>query len=208
VQDHQTPNKVTRRRILSLIAGSTCFAVQSRVPLFATPSGASHLRSQAHAAAVLKTSSPAFFNEHQLDTIAGLAELIIPADQHSPGARAAGVDQFINEIVAVSEEATQKLWTDGLKALDELARLASGQEFLHCSEKQQLELLTQISQREASPETLEERFFVALKQSAIDGYYLSEIGIHEEMEYQGNTVLAEFPGCIHEEHTGGCKAGQ
>jgi hypothetical protein len=48
--------------------------------------------------------------------------------------------------------------------------------------------------------TLEERFFVAVKQSTVDGYYLSDVGIHQELQYQGNAVLAEFPGCTHEEH--------
>ncbi len=34
----------------------------------------------------------------------------------------------------------------------------------------------------------------------IDGYYTSAIGIHKELEYKGNTALAEFPGCTHPEH--------
>jgi hypothetical protein len=34
----------------------------------------------------------------------------------------------------------------------------------------------------------------------IDGYYTSKIGIHQELEYQGNTALAEFEGCTHPEH--------
>jgi hypothetical protein len=39
-----------------------------------------------------------------------------------------------------------------------------------------------------------------VKQSTVDGYYLSDVGIHQELKYQGNEVLAEFPGCTHEEH--------
>jgi len=205
VQDYWTRNKISRRRMLSLIAGSTYYAAQGHVPLAATPSCAAHLHGQVKAATVLKTPTPTFFNKHQLDTIAALAEMIIPADQHSPGAKAAGVDQFINEIVAVSEESIQKLWTEGLTALDQAAKLASGKEFLQCSAEQQLSVLTQISQREEHPETLEERFFVAIKQSTIDGYYLSEVGIHQDLEYQGNIALPEFPGCPHEMHRGGDK---
>ena len=82
-----------------------------------------------------------------------------------------------------------------------MAKRASGKEFLLCNAEQQLDVLTKISQREEHPETLEERFFVALKQSTIDGYYLSEVGIHQDLEYQGNVALAEFPGCTHERHT-------
>lgn len=203
MQDHRKGNKISRRTMLSFIAGSTCYAMQGRDLLAATSACTSHLHSPAKAAAVLKTPSATIFNKHQQDTIAALAEIIIPRDQHSPGAKAAGVEQFIDEIVAVSEKVTQKLWTDGLAALDELAKRASGKEFLLCNADQQLDVLTKISQREERPETLEERFFVALKQSTIDGYYLSEVGIHQDLEYQGNVALAEFPGCTHEKHTGG-----
>ena len=205
MEDQWTWSKISRRKMLSLIAGSTYYAVQVRVPLAATPSCASHLHGQVKVATAPKTSSPMFFNQHQLDTIAALAEIIIPADEHSPGAKAAGVDQFIAEIVAVSEEATQKLWTEGLVALDELSKLASGKEFLRCSAEQQRDRVIKISQREDHPETLEERFFVAMKQSTIDGYYLSEVGIHQDLEYQGNIAVAEFPGCTHEEHASGRK---
>jgi hypothetical protein len=38
-------------------------------------------------------------------------------------------------------------------------------------------------------------FFVNTKQSTVHGYYTSEIGIHKELQYKGNTLLAEFVGC-------------
>jgi hypothetical protein len=43
--------------------------------------------------------------------------------------------------------------------------------------------------------TPRERFFVAAKHATIHGYYTSEIGIHKELRYKGNTLLAEFAGC-------------
>jgi len=48
--------------------------------------------------------------------------------------------------------------------------------------------------READPKTDGERFFVELKGWTTFGYYTSRIGIHDEMEYKGNTLLAEFSG--------------
>jgi hypothetical protein len=38
-------------------------------------------------------------------------------------------------------------------------------------------------------------FFTDTKQATIHGYYTSEIGIHQELRYQGNKLLAEFVGC-------------
>ena len=33
-----------------------------------------------------------------------------------------------------------------------------------------------------------------LKSWTVRGYYTSKVGIHDEMEYKGNTMLAEFAG--------------
>jgi hypothetical protein len=38
-------------------------------------------------------------------------------------------------------------------------------------------------------------FFLIAKQATIHGYYTSEIGIHKELRYKGNQLLAEFVGC-------------
>jgi hypothetical protein len=40
-----------------------------------------------------------------------------------------------------------------------------------------------------------EVFFANTKQATIHGYYTSEIGIHRELRYKGNQLLAEFVGC-------------
>jgi hypothetical protein len=41
-----------------------------------------------------------------------------------------------------------------------------------------------------------ETFFANTKQATIHGYYTSEIGIHKELRYKGNQVIAEFVGCV------------
>ena len=40
-----------------------------------------------------------------------------------------------------------------------------------------------------------EKFFITAKQATIHAYYTSEIGIHKELRYKGNQILAEFVGC-------------
>ena len=40
----------------------------------------------------------------------------------------------------------------------------------------------------------------AVKRATVDGYYMSKIGIHKELDYQGNAVLLDFEGSQHEEH--------
>jgi hypothetical protein len=47
---------------------------------------------------------------------------------------------------------------------------------------------------EKEPKTEEEKFFRELKSTTIHGYYTSEIGIHQEMEYKGNVLQQEYAG--------------
>jgi gluconate 2-dehydrogenase subunit 3-like protein len=44
-----------------------------------------------------------------------------------------------------------------------------------------------------------ETFFANTKQATIHGYYTSEIGIHKDLRYKGNQILAEFTGCLTED---------
>ena len=47
----------------------------------------------------------------------------------------------------------------------------------------------------ARPRPPLEAFFADTKRATIHGYYTSEIGIHKELRYKGNQILAEFVGC-------------
>ena len=189
-------NKISRRRVLSVISGSVCAAIE--------------LPRTGHAAAVLSSpfaipqhtsgTSTAIFAQPQMETIATLCELIIPADQHSPGARAARVDQYIDDIVRVSDAATQKQWIEGLAALDALAKRQYSAVFTACHPDHQAQLLETLSKGEDNPSTPEERFFETVKLATIAGYYNSDIGIHQDLQYQGNTFVLEFPGCTHAAH--------
>ena len=51
-----------------------------------------------------------------------------------------------------------------------------------------------MAQNEFHPKSEEEKFFAELKRRTVTAYYTSEIGIHKEMEYKGNTLLKEFAG--------------
>ena len=51
-----------------------------------------------------------------------------------------------------------------------------------------------MAQHEKEPRQPEELFFAKLKSRVVQAYYTSEIGIKQEMEYKGNSYLAEFSG--------------
>ncbi len=154
-------------------------------------------------AAELPPYKAKYFNAQQVRTLEALSETIIPADEHSPGARAARVWEYMDDLVADSDPTAKSFWTQGLAAIDRMAELEHGKKFAECTPGQQIALLENISQREENPATVEEKFFVEIKNATVDGYYTSAIGIQQELEYQGNTALPDFPGCTHEEHKAG-----
>jgi hypothetical protein len=141
-----------------------------------------------------------FFNADQMALIATISELIIPTDDHSKGAIAAEVPEFIDLMISESSAEAKKTWTDGLAAIDKLSLGKNDASFNKATKDQQIAILTEISKNEAKPQTLEERFFKTVKNMTIDGYYTSRIGIHDELQYKGNTYLKEFKGCTHPEH--------
>jgi hypothetical protein len=193
----------TRRRTLKVMVGSAAATLGFPIVIQAAAQATSHA---AHALALQKPAASyvlKYFNALQARTVEALSEVIIPADDHSPGAAAAKVYEYIDEIVSSSPDDAKKLWTEGLAGMDRLAMGQYGQEYAKCSESQQAALMVSISRNEDQPGTPEEKFFVVLKNATIDGYYTSSIGIHRDLEYQGNTMLLEFPGCAHKEHGNG-----
>ena len=88
----------------------------------------------------------------------------------------------------------------GIHRRNGVAQQEHGKNFEDCTADQHVALVERMSRNEDVPTRPEERFFVTAKRATIDGYYTSAIGIHQDLQYQGNTALAEFPGCTHPEH--------
>ena len=51
-----------------------------------------------------------------------------------------------------------------------------------------------MARNEEDPKKPEEQFFHRLKGRTAHAYYSSKIGIHQEIEYKGNSILEEFAG--------------
>jgi Gluconate 2-dehydrogenase subunit 3 len=126
-----------------------------------------------------------FFTTEENELLDQFMEMIIPADAHSPGAHAARVSLFADLMVATSGEAVQKQWRQGLKLMQAEAASSSLSEALAKS-----------AAHEGHPSTDLDHFFEVLKRMTVNGYYTSSVGIHQDLEYQGNTYLNAFPGCM------------
>jgi Gluconate 2-dehydrogenase subunit 3 len=136
-----------------------------------------------------------FFTRAEFAMVDELSEMIIPADDHSPGARAAKVASYIDKTLSETLEVeTKQRWRAGLKAIDSLAREAHGIRFMRAALEQRLAVLERIAQNETNPQKPEDKFFVELKSRVAHAYYTSKIGLRQELEYKGNTYLREFAG--------------
>ncbi len=136
-----------------------------------------------------------FFTPAELALVDELSELIIPTDEHSPGARAAKVAAFVDgQLAEAWEEKDRATWRDGLRLVDRISQETNARPFMEASTDQRIALLARMARNESKPQTPEELFFVELKSRVVHAYYSSEIGIKQEMEYKGNVFLQEFVG--------------
>ena len=174
--------KLDRREALKLAAGAA----------LARPV----LRGEAAAA----LSDGRFFKARELALLDELSECILPADAHSPGARAAGVAAFLDAQLAEKDPKypdwaeERKRAREHLAALDDLSRDMFAKGLLEVTADLRTAVVAKAASGEGEPKTPAEKAFKWVKERTAYAYYTSKIGIHEEMEYKGNTLLTEFSG--------------
>jgi hypothetical protein len=140
-------------------------------------------------------SSPLFFTDDEFRMLDILTELIIPSDDHSPGARATGVAAYIDRSLAEAYLPHEReSWRKGLSAINDLSVTIYQRHFNETNISRQIDLLTRIAKNERNPEIPAERFFIKLKSMTASVYYTTEIGIHQEIQYLGNTLLEQYAG--------------
>lgn len=134
---------------------------------------------------------------HQAETVAVLVDMIIP-DTDTPGARAAGVPQFIDLLLAEwVTEAERAPVMAGLADLDARSRKAFGADFVAGNETQRADVLRALEADErAAPQGAAAGmppFFASMKWVTAYGYFTSEVGAKQELHYE--TVPGAFDGC-------------
>ncbi|MBI1786054.1 MAG: gluconate 2-dehydrogenase subunit 3 family protein [Acidobacteria bacterium] len=168
----------TRRQLLQSAAAAAT----------ALPSAAQH----AHApnlAQIAAPYKPKVLTPTEMDWLAKLVDAIIPGSD-TPGASDAGVPAYVDRHLAVDPRHLA-LFRDGKQALDAASKEKFGKTFSRIDAAQQAAVLTPLTAG---------RFFRMIKDLTIDGYYTSKEGLAQELGWNANTFLPEFPGCTHPEH--------
>jgi gluconate 2-dehydrogenase gamma chain len=210
---------IERREILRYIGIAS---VASSFPgfsqwAFACPGDHTHAHSQSTPSSASSDSyKPLFFSPQQYRMVEHLAEMIIPEDD-TPGAKRAGVAEFIDFMVAnrvpvstsrdirSTEDAieagteAQNKFVAGLGWMNARSHSEFERDFMDCTPEQQNALLEELAYKaKFKPRTESGRaFFQLMRDYTVVGYYTTKIGL-ESLGYPGlRTVWPKMPACPH-----------
>ena len=157
-----------------------------------------------------------FFSPQHYAMVEHIAEMIIPEDE-TPGAKRAGVAEFIDFMVAnrvpvsashdirstadaieMGNEA-QNRFISGLDWINARCNSEFGHTFMDCTPEQQNSLLEELAYKAKFKPTTESgrAFFQLMREYTVVGYYTTKIGL-ESLGYLGlRPVWPSMPGCTH-----------
>ena len=159
---------------------------------------------------------PLFFSTGQFRMVEHLAEMIIPEDEN-PGARQAGVAEFIDFMVAnrvpvntsrdirstddaiAAGNEVQNTFVAGLGWINARSRSLYSREFMQSTPAEQNRLLEELAYKEKFQPTTEagRAFFQMMRDYTVVGYYTTKVGL-ESLGYPGlRTSWPQMPGCPH-----------
>jgi hypothetical protein len=141
---------------------------------------------------------PQFFSDREYSAIERLAELIIPSDQ-TPGAREAGVAEFIDFMIARDRDQQYQFRT-GVAWLNAHSERLLGKPFVELSEKDQISILEPLAYKAKYREGEEDgrEFFARMREITVMGFYTTEIG-YKELDNPALKFYAESPECPHKD---------
>jgi hypothetical protein len=148
-------------------------------------------------------------NPHQNATVVLMSEMIIP-ETDTPGAKGAGVNEFIDVILTEwATEEDRNNFLSGLAGVDKQSNGLYGKDFVDASAVQQLTLMRAMDEAVAMgaprsarhgntvPERdtqLKGNFFTVFKGITLHGYYTSEVGFSRELGLQ--IIPGAQHGCV------------
>ncbi len=143
---------------------------------------------------------PKFFTAREYAMVRVLVDLIIPKDARSGSATDAGVPEFMDFMMADGDRNDQ---TDrqtpmrgGLAWIDSQCQERFDKRFLECAAQERTAVLDDIAwPAKARPEFAHGvAFFNSFRDLTAAGFFSSKMGV-SDLQYLGNTMLAEWKGC-------------
>jgi gluconate 2-dehydrogenase gamma chain len=140
---------------------------------------------------------PQFFTPEEYRLVARLTELIMPTDD-TPGAREAGVSEFIDFMVA-SDPALQPTFRRGLTWMNSHAIQLHGARFMDIGGEQATDILSNLAYKDHHRlgEEDGQAFFRLMREYTLMGFYTSRIGM-QVLDVPGlKQYYTDSPACPH-----------
>jgi len=187
-------DKLNRRTMLKVLGAAPAAAgftwTEAEASQAATAS-----QSARRATAKPAAFKPAFFTAHELATVRVLVDIIIPKDERSGSATDAGVPEFM-DFMMNDQPARQTAMRGGLAWIDLECEKRFDKRFLDCATAERTAVLDDIAwpQRARPAFAHGVAFFNSFRDLTAAGFWSSKMGV-TDLEYTGNTMMPEFPGC-------------
>lgn len=133
-----------------------------------------------------------FLAPHEFATLRILCDLILPADETSPAASAAGAPEYI-DLLCRGNVKIARIYHGGLAWLDATCTKLHGAPFREAAEPQRIAIVEKIAYREKTPPEWKAgaRFFDWVRRMTLDGYYTSPAG-YKDVGYQGGKGMTTY----------------
>jgi gluconate 2-dehydrogenase gamma chain len=182
-------SEMNRREALALIALAP-FAGSAARPAGATPVEAELAPPQ--------TQEHRFFTAHEFALATALADLILPADERSVSASAAGAPEFIDFMLMdeTTSESARVAVRGGLAWMDVESRRRYQRPFLELTTPERTAILDDIAwPARAKPELSHGvAFFSRFRDMVASGFWSSPVGV-KDLQYLGNVPNPNWDGC-------------
>ena len=143
------------------------------------------------------TWSPQTLSAEESELVTVISEMILP-ETDTPGAKAAGVNEFVDLMMTEWYPADERdAFLAGLADVDARAQQAHGTTFVHATPEQQAEILSALDDEAvdvAASGAEKKPFFRTMKELTLLGYYTSEIGASQELQWIA--APGYFDGCV------------
>lgn len=185
---------VTRRSLIQILSAAPAVAE-------AEAQAAHEHAAPAAAAAKSAVYKRKVFDERQWRTVRVLCDLIIPADERSGSATAAGVPEFIDDWLDFrrTEDGNDLLLSQvlgGVMWVDSESQRLFGKAFAAAAPAQQAQILDRVAwpAKAALEDHRWVEWFNHFRDLTVSGFFSSKVGV-ADLPYLGNRAVAEWKGC-------------
>lgn len=128
------------------------------------------------------------FDKDQIALLDEIAEIIIPTT-NTPGAKAAGVGEFMTVMVKdCYEDQSQRIFMEGMEKLQSLSNKKYDHSFTEIDAKQRHDLLAELDKEQnqytkSKKDDQPAHYFRMMKELTLVGYFTSEVGATQALRY-------------------------